>query len=121
MARMDDIAKRVAAAAPEVAAENLANHLAVLQDNRFDVLNRAGGELQKVDIEIAGIERSLLDLVRRSPDTASEIVNAMKRGGVNTGKMNSRLVDALEQTTSTTLSPPPWRVKNVKWELFRDV
>ncbi len=73
--------------------------LAYIQRQIADLLNAAGAKVHELESAMSDKANELEDLVTRrgKTNTAAEIAAAFTEYRVNTGELNSRLIDAIER------------------------
>jgi len=95
--------------------------IAAIQRQLADILNAAGAKVHELEIAMSDKANELEDLVtqRGNRNAASEIAEAFTEYRVNTGKLNSRLIDAIERRGHAVF-PPKYEAIHAKWALIEN-
>lgn len=109
--------KREAMSAGDVASI-LVSKIAVMQFAMVKTLDDAGKKVSQIDADISKLERELRDLLRKNPSVAAAIVDALRKNGVNTGSMESRLTDEISRLSGQSIYPPKWPVEKAEYAII---
>ena len=95
--------------------------IAAIQRQLADILNAAGAKVRELEIAMSDKANELEDLVTRrsKSNAASEIAEAFTEYRVNTGELNSRLIDAIERRGHAVF-PPQYEPIRAKWALIEN-
>jgi len=95
--------------------------IASIQRQIADLLNAAGAKVRELEIAMSNKANELEDLVTRrgKSNTAAEIAAAFIEYRVNTGELNSRLIDAIERRGHEVF-PPQYEPIRAKWALIEN-
>ena len=92
--------------------------IAAIQRQLADLLNAAGAKVRELEIAMSDKANELERLVTRGSDrnAANEMAAAFTEFRVNTGELNSRLIDAIERRGHAVFPPkydairPDWKI-----------
>ncbi len=92
--------------------------IAAIQRQLADLLNAAGAKVRELEIAMSDKANELEDLVTRrgNRSAAAEIAEAFTEYRVDTGELNSRLIDAIERRGHAVFPPqyepirPDWKI-----------
>ena len=95
--------------------------IAAIQQQIADLLDAAGRKVRQLEVAMSDKANELEEAVtrRRSPISAAEIAEAFTEYRVNTGELNSRLIDAIERRGHTVF-PPQYEPIRAKWALIEN-
>jgi len=101
---------------PRSPINNDIREIAAIQSQIADLLNSAGAKVRELEIAMSEEANELEDLVTRrgNRNAAAEIAAAFTEYRVNTGELNSRLIDAVERRGHAVFPPQyePIRAKS---------
>jgi len=95
--------------------------IAATQRQIADLLNAAGAKVRELEIALSDNANELEDAItrRRSPINAAEVAEAFTEYRVNTGELNSRLIDAIERRGHEVF-PPKYEPIRAAWALIEN-
>lgn len=95
--------------------------IASIQRQIADLLNAAGAKVRELEIAMSDKANELEDIVTRrgKHNAAAEIASAFTEYRVNTGELNSRLIDAVERRGHAVF-PPQYEPIRAKWTLIEN-
>lgn len=95
--------------------------IADLQQQIADILNAAGRKVREFEVAMSDKANELEDAItrRRSPISAAEVAEAFAEYRVNTGELNSRLIDAIERRGHEVF-PPKYEPIRAAWALIEN-
>ncbi len=96
--------------------------IAAIQRQIADLLNAAGAKVRELEIAMSDKANELEDLVTRrgNRNAAAEIAEAFAEYRVNTGELNSRLIDAIERRGHAVF-PPEYEPIRSDWKLVENM
>ena len=96
--------------------------IAAIQRQIADLLNAAGAKVRELEIAMSDKANELEDLVtqRGNRNAAAEIAEAFAEYRVDTGELNSRLIDAIERRGHAVF-PPQYEPIRSDWKLVENM
>jgi len=96
--------------------------IAAIQRQIADLLNAAGAKVRELEIAMSDKANELEDLVtqRGNRHAAAEIAEAFAEYRVDTGELNSRLIDAIERRVHAVF-PPKYEPIRSDWKLVENM
>jgi hypothetical protein len=105
------VEKRVAAPGDEI--DELVAKLAHTMAERVDALENAASIVHSYEVEMAKASDALMVILRKGGQ-AKPIAAALKKNKVDTGQLNSRLIDEVERRSGASIYPPKWNITKAK-------
>ena len=95
--------------------------IATIQRQIADVLDAAGAKVRELEVAMSDKANELEEAItrRRSPISAAEVADAFAKHRVNTGELNSRLIDAIERRGHAVF-PPQYEPIRAAWALIEN-
>jgi hypothetical protein len=95
--------------------------IAAIQRQLADLLNAAGAKVRELEIAMSDKANELEDAITRrsKPISAAEVAEAFAEYRVNTGELNSRLIDAIERRGHAVF-PPKYEPIRAAWALVEN-
>lgn len=98
-----------------------AREIAYLQRQIADLLDAAGRKVRELEVAMSDKAGELEDAItrRRNPVSAADVAAAFTEYRVNTGELNSRLIDAIERRGHRVF-PTPYDPIRSMWALIEN-
>jgi hypothetical protein len=95
--------------------------IAAIQRQLADLLNATGAKVRELEIAMSDKANELEDLVTRrgNRNAAAEIAEAFAEYRVDTGELNSRLIDAIERRGHAVF-PPKYEPIRPDWKMIEN-
>lgn len=96
-----------------------ARELACIQRKIADILDDAGRRVRELEVALSTKASELEDAItrRRNPVSAADVASAFAECRVNTGELNSRLIDAIERRGHGVF-PTPYEPIRSAWAII---
>jgi len=107
--------------ATEITINERVREIAYIQRQVADLLNAAGAKVRELEIAMSHKANELEDAVTRrsKPINTAEVAGAFTEYRVNTGELNSRLIDAIERRGHEVF-PPKYEPIRAAWALIEN-